>query len=560
MNNEINNPKTDIIMRKSCILLFAVLFYSIGFAQDDMPLVWETKLDHKIDHNETGLEERGYSYAASDKEMTFFNNNDGSIIWTKSFKEIAPSLRKVDELIPFWESNTVFLFDKKLGKDQIACVDMETGKPLWSTEKYQNVTEDVVLYIPEEDAFAISLKKELVFIKTKTGEEVWSTEKFKGVVGQYVYNADDRTMVMVNFVPGGLAAFFTGFKNQIARINVQNGEIIWENSYIGRADRKVWTKEFVYDLSLIDDKVFLRLAGMQVYDYNTGASLWSAAFDFTPEGVAPQPSGKVLRFGVYGAVADPVIVDQDIYVLDMTNKKSQYVKKYDLNSGKLLWTSAEIEKARVIPGMSVVGDKVILQIGGRVETQYYRTYKSGDYTVSEWGRAFPEVKPFGVRAFNTSDGSKAWESEKFKKGITNAISYGENHVVCSGKALYSIKVSNGDQNYEVPVSKGGVGQAAMIMKYKDNVIVVIGDKGVSTFNTDNGDLICSGKYKSSRFEDRVDDILVMKTDKADIAAYDLNSCSYKEFKAKKGASTTLTKDGKYVFVYEKKVVSKVKTR
>lgn len=546
-------------MRK-LIALFVIVSWISGFSQEDMPLVWETKLGHKIDHNGTGSEGRGYSYAASDKEITVLNNNDGSVIWTKDFTEIAPKLRKVDELIPFWESNTIFLFERKGGKDQIACIDMETGALLWNTEKYQNVTEDVVIYIPEEESFAISLKEELVFIKARTGEELWNTSKFSGVVGQYVYNSADRTMVMVNFEPKGLIAFFKGFKNQVAKINLQNGEIIWENTYIGRAERKVITKEFVYDLSVVGDKVFLRLNGMQVYDLNTGASLWSAAFDFTPDGVVPKPSGKVLKFGAYGAVAPPFILGEDIYVLDMTDKKNQYVKKYDMTSGKLIWTSKEIKDARVIPGMKVVGDKVALQIGGRVETQYQRQYKSGDQIVTEWGVAFPEVKPFGVQAFNTSDGSLAWESEKFKKGITNAISFDNYHIVCSGKSLYSIDINTGEEKYEVEVAKGGVGQASLIMKYKDDVIVVIGDKGVSTFNAANGDLICSGKYKASSLEDRIDDIVIMKTEKADIAAFDLNNCIYKEFKAKTGASTTLTLDGKYVYVYENKVVSKVKTR
>ncbi|MCD4735340.1 MAG: PQQ-binding-like beta-propeller repeat protein [Bacteroidales bacterium] len=546
-------------MRRIVVLLFISLPFLYVYGQEDMPLVWVSKLGHKIVHTGTGIEDRGFSYAASDKDITMFKNSDGSTIWTKSFKDVAPKLRKVDELIPFWESNTIFLFDRKMGKDQIACIDMETGKLLWNTEKYQKVTEDVIIYIPEEDGFAISLKKELVFVKARTGEEVWTTAKFRGVVGKYVYNKDDRTMVMVNFEPKGLVAFFTGFKNQIAKIKLQNGEIIWENTYIGRAERKIWTKEFVYELEVHEDKVFLRLNGMQVYDLNTGASLWSAAFDFTPDGVAKGPSGTK-KMGVYRAVADPVIVGEDMYVLDMSNKKSQFVKKYDRQSGKLIWTSPEIKGARAIPGMKVVGDKVALQIGGRVEVQYFRQYKSGDYIVSEWGKIFPEVKPFGVQAFNAGDGSLAWQSEKFKKGITNAISFENYHIVCSGKALYSINIDTGEEKYEVPVAKGGVGQASMILKYKEDVIVVIGDKGVSTFNAANGDLICSGKYKASSLEDRVDDLVIMKTSKADIAAFDLNNCSYKEFKAKKGAVTTMSKDGKYVYVYENKVVSKVKTR
>jgi hypothetical protein len=52
----------------------------------------------------------------------------------------------------------------------------------------------------------------------------------------------------------------------------------------------------------------------------------------------------------------------------------------------------------------------------------------------------------------------------------------------------------------------------------------------------------------------------MKTDKADIASFDLDSGKYKEFKAKTGATTTLTTEGKFVYIYEDKVVTKVKTQ
>ncbi len=545
-------------MKKQLLTFIMLVGFVSAFAQEEMPTVWESKLEHKIVFNGTGLEDRGYSFAASEKEMTVFQNADGKTLWTKAFKELAPKLSKVDELIPFWEGNTVFLFDRKMGKDQIACIDLEKGTLLWNTDKYQNVTDEVVRYIPEEDGFMISMKTSLVFIKTRTGEELWQTDKFKGVVGQYVYDKDERTVVMVNFVPGSVAALFTGFKNQIARLNVQNGDIIWENTYIGRAERKVWTREFVFDLDIDGDKVILRIDGFQVYDYKTGASLWSAAFDFVPDNVAPKPSGTK-RFGVYGSVAEPVTVGDDLYILDMSNKKSQYVKKYDRNTGKLIWSSKEIKDARVIPGMYVVGDKVVMQIGGRVETQYYREYTSGDYLVKEWGRAFPEVKPFGIQAFNAKDGTLAWESERFKKGITNAEMIGDQFIVSSGKALYSMDVNTGAEKYEVPVSKGGVGEAQIILKYKEDQIVVVGEKGVSTFNAHTGDLICKGEYKTSAPHDRIDDLIIMKTDKADLAAFDLNTCQYKEFKAKTGAQTDMTTDGKFVYVYEKNTVTKVAT-
>ena len=147
-------------------------------------------------------------------------------------------------------------------------------------------------------------------MKAKTGEELWSTDKFKGVAGQYITTPDGK-LVMVNFVPGNLAALFTGFKNQIVKIDLSNGNILWENTYIGRAERKVITGEFLFDLDIAGDKVFLRMNGMQVYDLNTGANIYTAAFDYTPDKLVGAPMGAK-RFGVYGAVAEPVIVGDEM--------------------------------------------------------------------------------------------------------------------------------------------------------------------------------------------------------------------------------------------------------
>lgn len=547
------------------VVFFVMFLLTASFvkAQDDMPTIWEQKLDHKIMFTGTGTEEHGLSYAASEKTITVFKNTTGEIVWSKDFKEIASKLSKIDELIPFWEANTVFLFDRKMGKDQVACIDLNTGELLWTTNLYQNLNEDVIMYIPEREGFAMTLKERLVFVKARTGEERWSTTKFKGVVGKTLFT-NDGYLVMVNFMPDWLGALFTGFKNQIMKVNIENGDIAWENTYIGRAERKVITKEFLYDLSLEGNKLFLRLNGMQVYDYQTGATLWTAAFDFTPTGLVSKPGGAK-KFGVYRAVADPIVIGHDVYVLDMTSKKTQHIKKYDLNSGRLLWTSPEVKGgAKAIPGMYLDGDHIILQIGGRVEAQAYiqkrQTNSDGSVTIVEEYRVwFPEVKPFGVQAFNISDGSFAWESERFKKGITNMIFEDGKLIVCSGKALYSIISKTGAEEYEVPVTNGGVGEADFIRKF-NGMVVVVGEKGISTFNPKDGAVINSGKYRKAAIEAYYNDIMMMKTEKADIAAFDLNTCNFLEFKARTGAITSLSTDGNYVYVYEKKIVTKLKTK
>jgi hypothetical protein len=109
------------------------------------------------------------------------------------------------------------------------------------------------------------------------------------------------------------------------------------------------------------------------------------------------------------------------------------------------------------------------------------------------------------------------------------------------------------------VAKGGVGNADQIMVYKD-MVVVIGDKGVSTFNTKTGEPVAMGKYKKADLEDHEGDRMILKTEGADIACFDLDDCTFKQFKARMGAITSMSTDGSFVYVYEKKNVTKVGTR
>ncbi len=551
------NPMRHLLITTAAMLAILPLA-----AQEDMAQVWTARLEHKIDYTGTDPNEGDdrISFAASDKEMTVFRNKDGSVVWMKAFKELSPNLKKIDELIPFWESKCVFLFERKTGKDQIAVIDLTNGTALWTTAKYQNLEEDNVIYISEKDAFCISTKDGLHYIKARTGEEMWATMAFTGAVGKYIVDGDDMTCV--NFVGPGLAALFTGFKNQVARIDLKTGALKWENTYVGRAERKVVTRDFIYDLKLEQGKVFLMLNGIQVYDYATGAQQWSAAFDFTPEGITGAPA-HAIRFGVYGAIAEPVVDGNDLYVVDMQNKKKQFVKKFDRQTGKLLWTSPEIKEAKAIPRMYVADGKVILQIGGLVETQAYIRYwqDNPDGTrqlIEEWRVQYKNIKPLGLQAFNASDGALAWDSERFKKSITNCFIEDDRLYVCSGKALYAIDHKTGGDIYEVDLADDGVGLANAIFPYTD-MVAVVGEKGVATHRRSDGSRVNSNKWKVANIETRHDRTLLMKTDNSDIAAFDLNNCSYKQFNARKGAVSSMSYDGDFVYVYEKKDVTKLRT-
>lgn len=546
----------------SVYAVLLALVMSIGaMAQDEMNEVWSIGLEHQTDMVGTGLE-GGMSYAADSKKMTFFNNEDGSVVWSKSFKEIAPKLKKVDELIPFWKSGCVFLFDRKMGKDQMAVVDMKTGEALWTSDQYQKVSEETVYYVPEKDAFAIVMTKgmvknsSLVFIKAKTGEEVWETERFKGVVAQTL-QGDDGKFVLYNMAPNGLQFILNGFKNQVVKMDFDSGDVLWEAPYSGVVKKKVITRELLSDMTLEEGKVILKSSGIQVYDYKTGSQLWAAAYNETPS-ILKAPKGAT-KFGVYGGVADPVIVGRDVYVLEMHAKKNQKLKKYDINSGRLLWTSPEIEGAKAIPSMYVVNGTVVLQIGGSVEVQSRVTTKDSD---GNWSTTtsvyYHNVKPTGVQGFDAETGKALWASERFKKGITNMIAVDDKVVVCSGKALYKLDAKTGAEEYEVDIKGDGVGLADLIMPYDDQVIIVAA-KGVSSHNISDGKLKAAAKYKKSYILDNIGNKLIMKTEKDDIASYNLDTIQFKKYNNKNGAHTALSEDSKYAYVYIKKKVIKLST-
>lgn len=43
-----------------------------------------------------------------------------------------------------------------------------------------------------------------------------------------------------------------------------------------------------------------------------------------------------------------------------------------------------------------------------------------------------------------------------KKGLTNMFLYGNNIMICSGKALYSMDVATGKENYEKPLKEDNI--------------------------------------------------------------------------------------------------------
>jgi len=306
------------------------------------------------------------------------------------------------------------------------------------------------------DAYAIVTNEALTMVKARTGEELWSTKTMKTPVGKYLYDSDEKTITMINMPRTFLGSVFKGFKNQILKINAENGDIIWEQTYLGVVEKKVVTRKPIVHFVLAEgNKLMLQLAGLQVFDYKTGKPLWSATYDVSFEEFARvKTPGRLIAKGVYGAVADPLYDGEFVYILDFKSRTSQYLKKYEVSTGKLVWTSPEIKDARAIPGIFKVDDVVMLQVGGAVEVQgiTVQTTNNADgssTTTTYRSIRYENVKPYNVQAFNAKDGKQVWESDRFKKGISNMFLNGKDLIVCSGKALYKVDYLTGKEQYEI---------------------------------------------------------------------------------------------------------------
>jgi|GEM_PF-254882 len=537
------------------MLVACMLFGSKqAWAQDEMKQVWLQNPDHSCQSVGLSSDDAAFSYTCSTKEITVYDNNTGTPKWNKKFSDISSKLGKVDDIIPMWKSNVIILADRKFGKDQLAGIDALTGNLLWITDKYQGVSDDNIDYLPSTKGFLIGTKSALVLMSSQTGELIWETSKFKGAAGKFV-ETQDGYLVILNYKASSMAALFSGFKNQIMKVSLKTGEVAWEKTYRGALERKVITREAICGLSVSDGSVVVELNGMQVYDYETGGSKWSAAFDETPN-VIRRPVGGITAFGAYGCVAEPITDGEFVYVLDFQNRRKQYIKKYNRTTGQLVWTSPEIDDAKVVPGMFLHKGVLILQVGGTIELQYRYSKRNPDgSTVTGWVIDFDEYGPYNLQGFDASSGKQLWQSEKLRKGVSNSYLDGDNVIVCSGKALYSMDYATGAEKFEVALGKDRIGQAQYVLDYKDKAVIV-GDKGVSVHNKSDGKLaIEANKYKKAvpvRVNGRMiyGNSVALRNGDGDYAVYNLDNGTYKKYDGRSNAQAMLSDDGEHLYVFE----------
>lgn len=542
--------------------------------------VWESEFANKANRISMINQDGSFVLGTDDNSATVLDG-EGKQLWEGDFKKITTNKTNSSEFqyyIRSVDGGYLFLFDsRKLGTDRIAVINVKTGKEMWNTENYQNLLSkdggpvETVNYINELDAFMIAQKDGLNMVKAKTGEKIWETKLFKGSIGKYVYNKSKNEIVMINYKPTALAALFSGFKNQLVKINAANGEILWDATFRGAIEKKLVSREALVNLDIVGDKVYLWLDGLQCFNLDNGQKVWEVDYE-NDMNKSSGFLGNKNKKGIYGTLADPIFTKDAIYIVIFANRsRTKYVEKHDLETGKLLWASEKIAGAFSMPRIYRTGDRVMVQVGGKVEVQEIVTRRTTSGTETEY-KIYTDyiAQKNGILSLDDKTGQTVWRSEKFDKRITDMIIHEDKTVfVGDGDQFYSYDIESGKQLFDVKHNDARVGKATDVIDFDDNV-VVLSEKGLASYKKADG----KRNYATDKLPD-VDFFYEIggnyflrnqKNSKNVIYGVDMTNGDIKgkvESKGKGGSERfgdgiDISEDGEFIFAFKGKKVEKIK--
>ncbi|MGL2963156.1 outer membrane protein assembly factor BamB family protein [Flavobacterium sp. RSB2_4_14] len=567
---------------------------SAGKKSGNFATVWESEFSNKASFLAASDSDGTYIIGTDDNSASVLDSS-GKTLWNGDYKKITTNNTNNSEYqFVVWKEKGgyLFLFDeRKMGTDRVACLDLISGKELWNSELYQNLIPkgtkgiegsdqgelETVKYISELDAFLVSQKESVILVKANTGEKIWETNRFKGGVGKYIYNSKKNEIIMVNFKPTALGALFAGFKNQLVRINASNGDVLWDATFVGTVEKELVTRRAIIDLWIKNDKVYLYLNGLMVYDYKNGQKLWESIYENDMDGGGGGMFSNTKEKKYYRTIADPLFTDNAVYIVILGGRdKTKYIEKHDLDSGKLLWASEKVTGAFCVPNVYKAGDRLVVQIGGKVQVQEYRMESRSDGMGGTYKVKVPYIywdykaQKNGVACLDDSNGKTAWRSEKFDKRITDLILENDKTVfVGDGDQFYSYDIASGNQLFDVKHGDAGVGKATDVIDFGENV-VVLSEKGLASYAKKDGKRnYSSDKIKGVDYFYHIGDNYFLRdqrNSKNIIYGIDMANGETKGSVQSKGKGGNpnygngidITDDGEYIYAFKGRKVEKIK--
>ncbi|WP_379087046.1 PQQ-binding-like beta-propeller repeat protein [Pedobacter sp. UC225_65] len=261
-----------------------------------------------------------------------------------------------------------------------------------------------------------------------------------------------------------------------------------------------------------------------------------------------------------------------MYIVIFANRsRTKYVEKHDLETGKLIWASEKIAGAFSMPHIYRTNNRVMVQVGGKVEVQEIETRRTTSGTETEYKIYTDYInQKNGILSLDDKTGQTVWRSERFDKRITDMIINEDKTVfVGDGDEFYAYDIESGKQLFDVKHNDARVGKATDVIDFGETV-VVLSEKGLASYQKADGKRV----YATDKLPD-VDFFYEIggnyflrnqKNSKNVIYGVDMSNGAIKgkvESKGKGGSERygdgiDITDDGEFIFAFKGKKVEKIK--
>lgn len=544
------------MIRTSLYLVFILLASQAIFAQASFPKNWEGQFENDADLWRYATQNGKYVVGTTKKEISVISGVTGKPLWKKTFMDIA-GVKEAKSQQVIEETETLLIISKQKGNDELFCVDLKTGNKLWSNDKFNDINLDNLKFIEGANCYAVIQKRGIAFIDDKTGQEKGAIDGINGVIGRYVFNSATKELILFAYQLNPFKAIGSGFKNNLICVDLNTFKTKWNTVVKGMVEIKrlagksfsvmdwvtvgvnkgIGASNVLVDLLVKDNKAYVIMNGLQAFDLSNGAKLWEVEYDLSLNrglGGASQ---------LYNAVADPLFTNDHIYLASFEKGRDKLIKKYDIESGKLLWETPVDGRKVIIPKISIVNGMLVAQIGGFVNLQG----ENNGSTFSKW----EWQGPFGLKGFDAETGKIKWETEKFDDRITNILVKNNELYVADESQLYSINTTNGNKAFEIKLKDTKTGKPQYIFNSGEQ-IMILGENGLCAFNKKGSQQYAiTAKDASMNDSDLFGESLYyLGTDDEMIAVDLINGKEIGRFQFKKGYTYGIKNVGRTFIIYK----------
>ncbi len=398
--------------------------------------------------------------------------------------------------------NAVLEFNYGRSDETVSLISLETGEALWvneeirwSLERYQTTTraiargigtlsgavagevasevlfpqvfvQDITYLIPEDNALLIKTLDGMAKINLESGETEWTTTGLRGGVAAMMYHEDSHSMIFVNsddnFSVEGLQ-----FTKQLARVDLETGELLWTSSYSGDLRTKVngigdWTEDRELDIRLMGDYVILNFFNLEVYSVETGEEVWrtTTSGDRIMDLIAPD--AQVMNFFAFPITDGEVIYRVKHGNVGLTGIDVE-MEAFELATGERLWETGRLSRNDRIVTMTIVDDLIVLGFDGTGSRE-------------------------GMMALNRHTGEKVWQYEIGRTGITSHFMMnGDDLWAVRGSRIFIMNPMDGTvkNQFDMPDELGSIQDVTQM----NNNMVLLGRAGVAMVNMNTGEIV-----------------------------------------------------------------------